>query len=70
MILRIACTTILAFCGIEIIRVIVFCYFKKNGIDVMSKRLVFSFVMNMYARFHTFSIIEVEVSSVKTKVVL
>ena len=67
MILRIACTTIFAFCGIEIIRVIVFCSFMQNVIDVMSKRLVFPLVMDTNAIFHTYSIIELDFAHVKTE---
>ena len=60
MILGIEGTTILELFRIEITKVIVVCSFMQNVIHVMSKRLVFPLVMNMYAIFHTFSIIEVE----------
>ena len=65
MILGIEGTTILEFCGSEITKVIVFCSFIDNVIDVMQKRLSLPPVMNMYAIFHTFSIIEVDFGSVK-----
>ena len=67
MILGIEGTTILEFCGIEITEMIVFCSFIDNVIDVMQKRLSLPPVMNMYAIFHTFSIIEVYFANVKTK---
>ena len=41
-----------------------------NVIDVMSKRLVFQSGMNMYAIFHTFSVIEVDFANVQIEVVL
>ena len=41
-----------------------------NFVDVMYKRLVFPLVMNIYAIFHTFSIIEVEFANVKTEKLL
>ena len=50
--------------------VIVFCYFMQNFIDLMSKRLVFPLVMNMYTIFDSLSIIEVEVASAKIEAVL
>ena len=65
MIIGIEGTTILEFCGIELTMVIVFCYFMQNFIDVMYKRLVLPLVMNMYAIFHTYSIIELDFASVK-----
>ena len=67
MILGIEGTTILEFCGIEITKVIVFCSFMHNVIDVMHKRLAIPPIMNMYAIFHTFSIIEVYFANVKTE---
>ena len=56
---------ILKFCGIEITRVILFYYFMHNVFDMTSKMLMLPLVMNMYAIFHTFFIIEVEFVNVK-----
>ena len=67
MILGIEGTTMLEFCGIEITKVIVLCSFMHNVINVMHKRLTIPPVMNMYAIFHTFSIIEVYFANVKTE---
>ena len=69
-VLGVADTTILQFCVIEITRVIVFCSFMHNVIDVMSKRLVFQSGMNMYAIFHIFSVIEVDFADIKIEAVL
>ena len=70
MILGITSTAILEFCGIEITRAIVFLSFMHNVIDLMSKRLVFQIGMNMYAIFHTFSVIEVDFADIKIELVL
>ena len=70
MILGITSTAILEFCGIEITRAIVFFSFMHNVIDVMSKRLVFQIGMNMYAIFHTLSVIEVDFADIKIEAVL
>ena len=70
MILEITSIAILEFYGIEITGAIVFCSFMQNVIDVMSKRLVFQIGMNMYAIFHTFSVIEVHFSNVKIEAIL
>ena len=70
MILVIKSTTILEFCGIKITEEIIFCSFIHNAIDVMSKRLVFQSGMNMYAIFHTFSVIEVYFVDIKIEAVL
>ena len=70
MILGIEGTTMLEFCGIEITKVIVFCSSMHNVIDVMHKRLSLPPVMNMYAIFHTLSVIEVDFAYIKIEAVL